>query len=199
MLWPISLKHELMGAIHNYVGVTHQSIVRIYIPQIQARMRVPKADQAAIVSIVESVGNFVDQREFNVLSRLFKDTFVLDYSSLNGKPSAIREPLELMAEWASVLPGFDQIPHAISNIKVTLHDVIATATADVVAFHWMGEEIWQLSGMYNYEFVRQNGQWKISSMISILENETGSRDIFGPAIQAASKKHLLGWSGVISK
>ena len=53
-----------------------------------------------------------------------------------------------MAEWASVLPGFDQTRHAISNIRVKLFGISATATANVVAFHWMGEETWQVSGIY---------------------------------------------------
>jgi hypothetical protein len=43
-----------------------------------------------------------------------------------------------MAEWASVLLGFDQTRHAISNIKVKLNGTSATASADVVVFHSIG-------------------------------------------------------------
>ena len=103
-----------------------------------------------------------------------------------------------MAEWASVLPGFDQTRHAISNIRVKLFGISATDTANVVAFHWMGEETWQVSGIYKFDFVKQQGQWKISSMIFVLENEIGSRDIFGPVIPAARERSLPGWSGIVS-
>ena len=36
-------------------------------------------------------------------------------------------------------------------------------------------------------------------MILVVENEADSRDIFGPAIQAAREKSLPGWSGVVSE
>ena len=36
-------------------------------------------------------------------------------------------------------------------------------------------------------------------MPTVIENEIGSRDIFGPAIQAAREKSLPGWSGVVSE
>ena len=95
-----------------------------------------------------------------------------------------------MAEWASVQPGIDQTRHAIFTIKVELIRASATATADGVAFHWMGEEIWQVSEFHIFDFVKQQAQWKILSMVIVLENETGSRDILGPAIQSARDKSL---------
>ena len=104
-----------------------------------------------------------------------------------------------MAERDSLLSGFDQTRHAISNINVKLLGTSATAAADVVAFHWMGEEIWQVGGIYKFDLVKQQGKWKISSMIFVLEIEIGSREIFGPAINAAREKSLQGWSGVVSE
>jgi len=100
---------------------------------------------------------------------------------------------------ASVLPRIDQARHAISNIKVEFIGPPATATADIVAFHWMGEENWQVSGIHKFDLVMQQAQWKILSVIFFLENEIGSRDIFGPAINAAREKSLPGWSGVVTE
>ena len=65
-----------------------------------------------------------------------------------------------MAGRATVLLGFDQTRHAVFSIEAKLFGTSATATADMVAFHWMDEEIWQVSGIHKFDFVKQQGQWK---------------------------------------
>ena len=105
-------------------------------------MNTTTLDQAAVATIVESVGTLADRGEFDALARLFADEFALDYSSLNGQPAATRTPPELMAEWSAVLPGFDRTRHALSNIEVEVTGIGATARADVTAFHWIADLFW---------------------------------------------------------
>ncbi len=155
-------------------------------------------DHAAVATIVESVGVLADRGEFDALARLFADEFMLDYSSLNGQVAATRTPLDLMTEWASVLPGFDRTRHALSDIVVDLTGDNATARADVVASHWLGDGFWQVTGQYDYELSRTVIGWVITSMRFTLGSETGSRDVLGPATKAAQQKALPGYQSAIA-
>lgn len=162
-------------------------------------MTVSTPDEAAVASIIESVGVLADRGEFDALARLYADEFTLDYSSLNDQPAATKTPMELMGEWSSVLPGFDRTRHALSNIKVDISGGNATAHADVVASHWIGDAFWQVTGHYDYELARNDDLWNITSMTFTLEGETGSRDVFGPAIEAAASRELAGNTKVIAE
>ena len=152
---------------------------------------------AAIRTTVESVGTLVDRGEFDALSRLYADELTLDYSSLNGQPAAKITPSALMAQWASVLPGFDRTRHALSDVDVSLDGITAAAHACVVASHWVGADFWQVAGHYDYALAKKENGWVITSMTFTLESEKGSRDVFGPAIEAAATKNLPGHKMVI--
>lgn len=142
-------------------------------------------DEAAIKTLVESVGLFADQHAFEALEDFYADEFVLDYSSLSGAPADVKSPQALMTEWAGVLPGFDRTRHALSDVEAVVDGGEARARANVEAGHWIDGAYWQVDGHYDYQFERQAGAWKITSMTFTLENEIGSRDVFGPAIAAA--------------
>ncbi len=157
-------------------------------------MTVQSSDEAAIETIVESVATFADRAEFDALARLYADEFVLDYSSLNDQSASTRTPADLMAEWAAVLPGFDRTRHAISDIEIDVSGKIATAKADVVASHWIGDGFWQVVGSYDYVLAKREGRWAITAMAFNLKSETGSRNVFGPAIEAAKTMALPGYS-----
>ena len=90
-----------------------------------------------------------------------------------------------MTDWASVLPGFDRTRHALSDVTAAIDGDQATATANVEAGHWVDGAYWQVDGQYDYRLERQADSWKITSMTFSLEDETGSRNVFGSAIEAA--------------
>ncbi|MEM7480383.1 MAG: nuclear transport factor 2 family protein [Acidobacteriota bacterium] len=162
-------------------------------------MKTMTPDHAAVLTIVESVGALADRGEFDALGRLFADEFTLDYSSLNGRPPEARQPLDLMAEWAGVLPGFDRTRHALSNLVVDVSGNAATARADVVASHWLDDRFWQVSGHYDYDLAKSAGEWAITSMTFTLEDEDGTRDVFGPAMAAAERSRGPGQSALIGE
>ncbi|MEM6626391.1 MAG: nuclear transport factor 2 family protein [Pseudomonadota bacterium] len=143
-------------------------------------------DEAAIKTIVESVAVLADRHEFEALETLYADELVLDYSSLSGAPAELKSPQALMTEWAGVLPGFDRTRHALSDVDATIDGDQAAAIAYVEAGHWINDAYWQVDGRYDYELERQAGAWKITSMTFTLETEIGSRDVFGPAMEAAA-------------
>ena len=162
-------------------------------------MKSTDSEIAAVTTIVESVGALADRGEFNALGRLFADELMLDYSSLNGQPAQPKKSQELMAEWAGVLPGFDRTRHALSNIDVDISGDSATARAEVVASHWIGDGFWQVDGHYDYELAKADGQWTITSMTFTLEDERGSRDVFGDALPAAARKQGPGAASIVAE
>lgn len=144
------------------------------------------ADEAAVKTIVESVATLADRNEFEALERLFADEILVDYSSLSGQLADVKSPRALMTEWAGVLPGFDRTRHDLSDVTATIDGARATATAEVVAGHWIADDYWEVDGHYDYELARDDNGWKITAITFTLEAETGSRDVFGPAIEAAN-------------
>jgi ketosteroid isomerase-like protein len=144
-------------------------------------------DEAAITTIVESVGTLADLGEFTALERLFAPEVRVDHSSLSGQPADIESPQGLMTEWSRILPGFDRTRHAVSDIETRIDGETATATADVSAGHWIDGAYWQVDGRYDFELAHDGEAWKITSMTLTVINETGSRDVFGPAIEAADE------------
>ena len=143
-------------------------------------------DEAAIHTIVESVATLADQSNFESLEKLYADEVEVDYTSAFGGEVKLKSPQALMTQWASTLPGFERTRHQISNIKTVIMGDRATATADVVANHYLKEMFWQITGSYEYGFVKEDGQWKISQMTFIAKSEQGSRNIFNQATEQAS-------------
>lgn len=147
---------------------------------------VPTPDEAAINTIVESVANLADKGNFESLEKLYADEVQVDYTSAFGGEVELKSPQGLMTQWASSLPGFDRTRHEISNIETEVKGNTATATADVVANHYLNEMFWQIEGSYEYGLVKEDGQWAIAKMTFLAESEKGSRDIINKAVQQAS-------------
>ena len=147
---------------------------------------VESADVAAIKSIVEAVALLADRGNFEALERLYADEVLVDYTSLAGGDPELKSPQALMTEWAGVLPGFDRTRHDISGIEVSIADSRATATADVTADHYVAGLHWQVVGDYRYELVKTGDRWLIAAATFNLQDETGTRDVFGPAIENAA-------------
>lgn len=145
-----------------------------------------RADQTAVALIVQSVATLADQGDFAALETLFADAVHVDYTSLFGGTAQTQTPAGLMTAWASVLPGFDQTYHAISNIAVDIEGTRATATANVFTDHYLGDRHWQVSGQYRYQLERAPAGWQITAMRFTLREETGDRALLEAAEAQAS-------------
>ena len=143
-------------------------------------------DQAAIAVIVNSVATFADQGEFDRIEPLYASEIQVDYTSLWGGEVQTHTPASLMTAWASVLPGFDQTYHDISNVQVAIEGDRATATADVIADHYLEDGHWQVSGQYEYRFIKQADEWLITHMTLNLVDEVGDRTLVSLAAERAS-------------
>ncbi|MBX7482159.1 nuclear transport factor 2 family protein [Qipengyuania qiaonensis] len=142
-------------------------------------------DQAAITTIIESVGTFADRGEFGALEQLYAPEVMLDYTSLAGGEPETVSNVELMTRWAGILPGFDRTRHAIDEIVVVISGDSATATAAVVADHWVGSLHWQVRGNYTYAFERTVDGWAITAHRFEINGESGTREVFDAAGKAA--------------
>ncbi|MGL5836394.1 MAG: nuclear transport factor 2 family protein [Waterburya sp.] len=147
---------------------------------------VPTPDEAAIQTIVESVANLADRENFESLEKLYAEEIQVDYTSAFGGEVELKSPQGLMTQWASSLPGFDRTRHEISNIEMEVKGNTATATADVVANHYLKEMLWQIAGSYEYGLVKEDEEWAIAKMTFLAESEKGSRDIINKAVEQAS-------------
>ena len=126
------------------------------------------------------------RNNYEALETLYADEVLVDYTSLAGGEVELKSGRALMTQWASVLPGFERTRHQLSNLQVDLRGNSASATADVLADHYVNDLFWQVSGNYEYRFERILGEWKITSHRFNLESEQGTRDVFGPAVENAA-------------
>ena len=144
-----------------------------------------RADEAAIQTIIESVGTLADRGNYEALEKLYADEVEMDYTSLGGEVER-KSPQAVMTQWASILPGFDRTRHAVSDIAVSPNGAQAEATANVIADHYVGDLFWQVKGDYRYQLQKGNGMWRITSHTFNLREESGTRDVFGPASKNAA-------------
>jgi len=108
--------------------------------------------------------------------------------SLAGGEPERKSARVLVSQWAAVLPGFDRTRHALPDIKVRLNGSNTTASANVVADHWLRSQYWQVSGRYGCGLVRDELEWRIAAHKLTVTGERGSRDIFAPAIDPAKAR-----------
>jgi ketosteroid isomerase-like protein len=143
------------------------------------------SDVAKIETAIQSVATLADGHEFEALEKLFAPEVKVDYTSAFGGEAELKSPQALMTAWAGLLPGFDATRHNLSNIKAEVKGRNASATADVVADHYIAGKQWQISGSYQYRLIDDDGNWLITEMVFLAGAEIGSRDVLGLATEAA--------------
>lgn len=147
-----------------------------------------RQDLATLRGLVRNFGAFADAGLFTHLESLFAPRVHVDYSSLNGQAPASVEPAALMREWAAVLPGFDATFHNIDELDVALRGDTAAAGARVCADHFVAGLYWRVAGRYEFVFRRIDGRWRMETLRFLLREEEGTREVFGPAIEAVRRR-----------
>ena len=134
-------------------------------------------ETAKIQTVIESITTLVDLRRFDLLDQFYAEEVIADYSSLWGNEPRLLVRSEVGPGWAGFIPGFDTTRHDISNIQVDISGASASASADVIASHWLDGEPWVIEGHYTYEFVRTAENWVVESWVFVLESEAGDRTL----------------------
>ena len=99
-------------------------------------------NRIAITEVIDSMGTLADLGQYDRLQQLFTDEVTVDYTSLFPGEVQNISSQQLMAQWQSVLPGFDATQHMITNHQITIDGDNATAVAYVRATHKLGDEMW---------------------------------------------------------
>lgn len=144
---------------------------------------------ARIQTVVQSITLCVDLRRFDLLERFYAEEVVADYSSLWGNEPRRLERGEIGEAWAGFIPGFDTTRHDVTNIEVEVDRSLATASASVVASHWLDGEMWVIGGRYVFELELTAEDWVVTKWTFLLESESGDRGLVDIAeVRAGSRR-----------
>lgn len=143
-------------------------------------------DEAAAMTLVESVVTCIDRHDFETLEDLYADNVVRDYTSLNGGEPEVTTNKALMMRWARHLPGFDRTRHTLSGMTANVDGDTARVEADVVADHWIDDLLWTVSGRHIYELGRFGRDWRVTGQTFVFHAEHGGRDAAKRAGAAAA-------------
>lgn len=145
----------------------------------------PAQDVAKIRSTIEAIGVFADFGEFTAVCQLYDTVSTSDYSSLWGNEPTSGSPSNRATGWSGFIPGFDTTRHAISVRDVSIAGDRATASADVSADHWLDDEIWRITGIYDVVLLKRQDRWLISQWTFTLRSEEGDRALVDRAEEIA--------------
>ena len=145
-------------------------------------------DRLAISDVITSIAAGADRHEWERVRLAFADQVKLDYTSLWGGEAAMVEADAIIAQWSSLLPGFETTHHLVTNhaIKDFSGD-FALVEADFQATHKIGDKFWTLLGRYTYEMSKTEGRWKVSAMRMDWTNEFGDRGLVAIAAERAKE------------
>lgn len=148
------------------------------------------ADRVAIIAVIDAVGLFADQNDWDRVAEQFDpDGVTLDYRSYANASAgtqaapAPQTPRSVVEAWQGVLPGYDYTQHLIANHQVEIDGDAATARSNVQATHVLDGGSWVFLGDYTHSLRRTPAGWKIDGMTANLRAELGDPGL--PARAAA--------------
>lgn len=168
----ILLRALTVGALMGWLPVT---------PTAAQSAPLSAADRLEIAEAVAGVGLYADLRDWARVERLLAPEVTTDYVSLFGGTVSTTEASALVAQWRSVLPGFDATQHLISNLSIQGDGDHAQVTSHVRATHWLGERSWTVGGVYTHRLIRREGGWRVDFIRLHRLYEEGDREILSLA------------------
>ncbi len=144
-------------------------------------------DRLAIIDTITDIAAGADRHEWDRVLGAFAQTVTLDYTSLWGGTPTTQPAVEVVNQWSSFLPGFDETLHLVTNhaIREIGTDAVV-AEADFQAIHAIGDDQWVLMGHYRYDLVRSSDGWKVTRMVMTKTHEQGDRGLTEIAAQRPS-------------
>jgi hypothetical protein len=139
------------------------------------------SDEQLIIETCTRMAWHTDRREWTLLTEVFADRVVLDYTSLNGGEPVELTPDQVVAGWSNALGGFDATHHMITNHLVRTTGDTAVCTASFQATHRLanplGSPLWTLGGTYRFDLVRLDGRWRIGGIVMTATWADGNKDL----------------------
>ncbi|MEM7324152.1 MAG: nuclear transport factor 2 family protein [Actinomycetota bacterium] len=122
------------------------------------------SDRDDIIETITRLFWHTDHHNWDDVRAVFADQVRVDYTSLQGGEPATVAPTDLVGGWEA---HFETVPahqHLVTNHLVSRTDDAASVTAQFIASHQTGEEVWTLGGDYHFELTRDPQTWRITSM-----------------------------------
>jgi hypothetical protein len=127
-----------------------------------------------IIQAIINLFDGADERDWKKVQDVMADNVLLDYTSMTGVEPGMVTPVQITDAWASFLPGFDKTDHQLSEFRVKLHgneaDVYYIGKAD----HFIGDEVWTISGTYQTKLEKQNDTWLITYLKLNYDKQSGN-------------------------
>lgn len=138
-------------------------------------------DKITIIETVNKLFIAVDERDWDIVSSVFDDTVLLDYTSMAGGVPANLTSSQIIESWKEILPGFDKTHHQLGNYQVDIDSKNIQVFCYGTATHYLKNEsnnnIWTVVGSYNFELQEKDSNIKITKMKFNLKYIDGNSDL----------------------
>jgi hypothetical protein len=121
--------------------------------------------------IYETITNFfvvVDNKDWDIVSEIFSDTVLLDYTSMAGGEPAYLPAEQIIDTWKGFLPGFDHTHHQLGNYIIQIDENKGYVFCYGTATHYLkndtGENVWTVVGSYDLEVELFSEVWQITKL-----------------------------------
>ena len=127
-----------------------------------------------------------DTNNWDGVEAQFAVKVTLDYSSMTGNSAAELTPKDITTSRKTVLPGFANTHHQIGNIIIESKEREAHLFCYGTATHYLEDDngnIWTVVGSYDFDLVKIDNLWKISSMTFNYKYQDGNTALVTKAIE----------------
>ncbi len=148
-------------------------------------------DEREIINVVNTIAIEADRGNWSAVENAFADQVLLDYSSMGAKVETLK-PAQIIANWKTVLPGFQATQHAVTNHRVSIKGNEAECFSYVDSIHFLpnesGKNTWRVMGFYNHHLVKTAKGWRVDRMKLTTTLIEGNNDLPKLAAEAVKKQ-----------
>ncbi len=122
------------------------------------------SDRDRIIETVTRLFWHTDHHNWDDVEAVFADQVRLDYTSLQGGEAMILSPPEIIDGWRTHFATLDAHQHLVTNHLVSTTGATSNVTAQFIASHQTGEDVWTLGRDYHFDLISNDAHWQIASM-----------------------------------
>lgn len=141
-------------------------------------------DERAITGVILRFGRSLDLGDWPGYRSCFTDSMLIDFERLTGVPK-VRVDADDWTRFAELILSPVRRHHVYSNFDIKPDGDRASAVWYMTARHWkstdLGSSIYNQYGWYDADFVRQNGEWKMSYVKHDFQWVDGNNALFDMA------------------
>ena len=152
-------------------------------PDLEAALR-RLLDEEAIRKVMLRFGRSLDTGNWPGYRSCFTDMLLVDFERLTGNPKILVDADD-WTRFADLILTPVRRHHSYFNFDISVDGDAATGVWYFTARHWkatdMGASIYNQHGWYHANFVRQNGEWKMSYVKHDFVGVDGNNALFDMA------------------